>query len=366
MSIPPSEPSPPRRGVGPDGVAGDLARHLAEEAVGAPRETSASGADRLVRPVLIVAVLGAVLYAGFAFFTDARGVGQAIATFPPWILWVAMGLSFSNYVVRFVRWRSYCRRLGIELEDGTSFLIHLSGLALTVSPGKMGEAFKSILVRRVRGTPIAVSAPIVLAERFTDLAAFLVLIAIGALAGEGGSAWIAWSTLGLCVALFSFVSSRALQNLGLHVLRRIGPLARLVPKVEEGLASTRVLLAPSQILVPTLIATVGWSLECFGFQLVAGAFVEGGVPFLFAAYTFALAAVAGAVAFVFPGGLGITEASMGALLRRRYELAGLGTTAAGASAVSAVILIRVATLWFAVVVGLVATFLFRRRFGGLT
>ena len=43
------------------------------------------------------------------------------------------------------------RALSIELEPKTSFLIHLSGLALTVSPGKMGEEFKSLLVRRITG-----------------------------------------------------------------------------------------------------------------------------------------------------------------------------------------------------------------------
>jgi uncharacterized protein (TIRG00374 family) len=268
--------------------------------------------------------------------------------------------------VRFVRLRLYCARLGIELETRTSFLIHLSGLALTVSPGKMGEAFKSLLVRRITGTPVAVSAPIVLAERFTDLLAFLVLIAIGASASESGQGWIVWSTIALCTALFAFVVSRTLQGLFLALLSRHAFSARFRPKIEQALDSSRTLLAPRALFVPTVIATVGWSLECLAFKLTAGAFVDGGVPFLFAAYTFALAAVAGAVAFIFPGGLGVTEASMGALLRRRYVALGLGIEAAAASAVSATILIRLATLWFAVGVGVVAVMIFRRRHGGIT
>jgi uncharacterized protein (TIRG00374 family) len=268
--------------------------------------------------------------------------------------------------VRFVRWRLYCSRLGIDLEPRTSFLIHLSGLALTVSPGKMGEAFKSLLVRRVTGTPVAVSAPIVLAERFTDLLAFLLLIAIGASASESGQGWIVWTTLILCAGLFAFVVSSRLQRGFVGALSKWKRSARFVPTIEEALASSRTLLAPKALLVPTLVATAGWSLECLAFDLVAGAFVDGGVPFLFAAYTFALAAVAGAVAFVFPGGLGITEASMGALLRRRYVALGLGIDAAAASAVSATIIIRLATLWFAVGVGVGAVLLFRRRHGGIT
>lgn len=315
----------------------------------------------------MVAVLAAlVLYAAFAAVADGRRVAAALLAFPPALFAAALALSFLNYCVRYVRWRWYCARLSIHLAPGTSFLIHLAGLALTVSPGKMGEAFKSLLVRRVNGTPVATSAPIVLAERFTDLLAFLVLIALGASAGESGSAWIAWSTLGLCAGLFVFLTSTRLQARALRALATLGPVRGLVPKLEEGLSAARVLLAPRALFWPTLIAVGGWSLECLGFQLVAGAFVEGGVPFLFAAYAFALAAVAGAVAFVFPGGLGVTEASLGGLLTRRYVASGLANDVAAASAVSATILIRLATLWFAVVVGLVALFLFRRRHGGIS
>lgn len=330
--------------------------------------TSAVAAEkskRATRGIVVVAIVALVAYAVLALATDARDVGKSLERFPIWILFAAMGLSFLNYCVRYVRWRIYCKHLDIVLAPGTSFLIHLSGLALTVSPGKMGEAFKSLLVRRVTGTPVAVSAPIVLAERFTDLLAFLVLIGIGTNAEANDHAWLGWVTLGLCAALFTVVSVRSIQRVLLAQLARFEWCARFVPKIEEGLASSRTLLQPRAIVIPTLIATAGWSLECFAFKLVAGAFVDGGVPFLFAASTFALAAVAGAVAFVFPGGLGITEASMGALLRARYAALGLGANIAAASAVSATILIRLATLWFAVLVGVLATLAFKRRHGGI-
>jgi uncharacterized protein (TIRG00374 family) len=276
-----------------------------------------------------------------------------------------MGLSFGNYVVRFVRWQMYCRRLSIVLDARTSFTIHLAGLAFTVSPGKMGEAFKSLLVKRVNGTPVHVSAPIVLAERFTDLLAFLVLIAIGGLSLPADHAWIVWCTCALCAVLFVFITWQRAQSFVLATLSRTRFGARVAPRIEGALSSSRTLLHWRALLIPTLIAAVGWSLECTGFFLVASAFVPGGVPFLFAVSTYALAAVAGAVAFIFPGGLGVTEASMGALLRRRYVALGLGLDAATASAVSATILIRFATLWFAVGVGLLALLAFRRRFGAV-
>jgi uncharacterized protein (TIRG00374 family) len=320
---------------------------------------------RLQRGIVIAAIATAVLYAVFALSTDAKSVLHSIARFPPGILLAAMALSFGNYCVRFVRWQMYCRRLAIVLDARTSFTIHLAGLAFTVSPGKMGEAFKSLLVRRVTGTPVHTSAPIVLAERFTDLLAFLLLIAAGGLGLPDGQAWIVWGTLALCAVLFVLVTWQRAQRTLLALAARTRVGRHVVPRVEGALSSSRTLLHWRSLLVPTLIAAAGWSLECVGFMLVAGVFVPGGVSFTFAVSTYALAAVAGAVAFVFPGGLGVTEASMGALLRRRYVALGLAPDAAAAAAVSATILIRFATLWFAVGIGVIALVAFRRRFGGV-
>ncbi len=330
-----------------------------------------AGADsgaRIARGLLLGAALAIVLYGLLALRADVGRVRNAMADFPIALVPIAMSLSFANYLVRFVRWERYRKRLGIELDPLTSFTIHIAGLALTVSPGKMGEAFKAWLIRRVNRTPVSVSAPIVVAERFTDLLAFLVLIAAGGLetasqaSDRPTEAWIFWTTIALCAALLCLATSRRAQTIVLGIAARLTIGARLVPQMEASLASTRTLLAPREILVPTLLATLGWSLECFAFQLVASAFVPGGVSFLFAAHVFALAAVAGALAFVVPGGLGVTEASMQTLLARRYVALGVGAETASATALSATLVIRICTLWFAVAIGCVATLAFRMRF----
>ena len=324
--------------------------------MGSEPEPSGMG-RRLLGGVLF----GLVAYALLALWADAAAVQRALAEFPLELVPIAAGLSFLNYVVRFARWELYRTALGIRMDRWTSFLVHLAGLALTVSPGKMGEAYKAWLIRRVDGTPVARSAPIVVAERFTDLLGFLVLIAVGGLATAPEYAWIFWATFALCAALLACVGWRPANELALRVARALPFVKRFVPRLEEALASTRVLLAPSALLVPTVLATLGWSLECVAFWLVASALAPDGVPFLFATYTFALAAVAGAVAIVFPGGLGVTEASMTALLSARYAAQGAAKELAQSNAAAATLVIRLCTLWFAVGVGLLAVLLFERR-----
>lgn len=331
----------------------------------APEETSVAGQDaggqRIGRRILLGVVFGMLVYALLVLWGDVAGMRRALSDIPWYLLPIACGLSFANYVIRFARWERYRTLLGISLTRKTSFLIYLSGLALTVSPGKMGETFKSWLIKRVDGTPVHKSAPIVVAERFTDLLGFLILVAVGGIASEPEYVWVFWATLGLCLVLLVLAGSRTVARLAVRVMQSLPVAKRLASRVEGAFESTRVLLAPRELLGPTLVSTIGWGCECTAFWLIARELSPTGLPYLFAVFTFALSAVAGAVLIIFPGGLGVTEASMGALLEREYVAAGLTAEVARANAFSATILIRLCTLWFAVGVGLVATSLVTRE-----
>jgi uncharacterized protein (TIRG00374 family) len=349
---------------GPGGASPTRGAAATADRARAPGDPPPSESRGLGRPLIGGVLFGLVVLAVMAGWADLRGMGAALARFPAHLAVVACALSFANYGLRFLRWQRYLRVLGIRIPAGTSFLIHLAGLSLTVSPGKMGEAFKSWLVKRVHGAPVHVTAPIVVAERFTDLLAFLVLIALGGLATSPEHAWIFWAVLAGCGVLLVFAVSARLQERALGVLARVPFANRAVPKLTASLCSVRALLSPKELVMPTLVATAGWGLECVGFWLVADAFAPGAITLPFAAYTFALSAVAGAVLILFPGGLGPTEASMSALLTPRYAAAGLAADAARASAASATLVIRLCTLWFAVLIGVIAALVFRRRHGG--
>lgn len=316
---------------------------------------------RAKRRLVIGCALGAALYLGIALWADLGAMVEAARGFPFGLLVVAMGLSFANYLVRFVRWERYRSLLDIHLARGDSLRVYLAGLALTVTPGKMGEAYKSVLLRRLAGTPIHRSAPIVVAERFTDLVGFLVLVAVGGLASAPEFAWIFWWTLIGCVALFGLVSSRGVAQAVVVLVRRVPVLRRLAERIDGAFVSTRVLLRLRELPLAVLLATLGWSLECLAFWLIADALAPGRLPFLYCVFTYAVSAIAGAVLIVFPGGLGVTEASMGGLLSRRLEATGSAKELAHVQAAAATILIRLCTLWFAVGVGLVANALIERR-----
>ncbi len=295
-------------------------------------------------------------YTLWVLWADFDGLRSAFARLPASLLAAACALSFANYLVRFARWQLYLRWLGLSLPIGTSFRIHLAGLALTVSPGKLGEALKSWLLLRRTGAPVAETAPIVVAERATDLLGFLVLLSA---CGQGvldGADWIAWSTLVLVALLLLALWCRPLQEAVLERAARRASLAGAVATLRSSLAASRALLSPARLVGPTLLAAAGWFLECLGFHLLASTF--GPIALAESTAIFALGALAGAVAFLAPGGVGVTEASMTALLRRSY--AALGVAGSTGAAAAATLAARLCTLWFAVAVGWIALALERR------
>jgi uncharacterized protein (TIRG00374 family) len=310
-------------------------------------------------------LFGVLVYAGMALWADAPGLLRTLRGLPLWVVPAACGLSLANYAVRFIKWQRYLALLEIDLDRRTSALIYLSGLSMSVTPGKMGEVFKSWLIRKVTGTPIHTSAPIVVAERYTDLLGYLILVAIGGIRTLPDYAWMFWAMLGLCALGLFLAGSEGFSRLVARSFRRLPYVWRLVPRIEGSFASTRVLLAPREVVVPTLVSVLGWGAECTGFWLIANAVVPGSTPFLYAVFAYAFSAVAGAVLIIFPGGLGVTEFSLGRAVRLELSALGYAEEVARQMATGITILARLCTLWFAVLVGFVATALFRRLHGAV-
>jgi hypothetical protein len=143
-----------------------------------------------LRRVLVVMLLGVALYGAFAVYRGLDKMEGVLRTFGWWSFAAACALAFGNYVLRYLKWEFYLARLEIRgIPKFDSFLTFLSGFVLTVTPGKVGEVFKSLVLFETYQVPIARTAPIVVAERVTDLIGIIALIVIGSLGFSGGLMW---------------------------------------------------------------------------------------------------------------------------------------------------------------------------------
>lgn len=309
--------------------------------------------NRLVRRLLWVMLLGVAIYGLFALYSGFSRIGKSLGTFSWQAFGVAILLATANYAIRFAKWQFYLRRLGISgIRRLDSFLVFLSGFVLTVTPGKVGEVFKSAVLHRTHGVAFARTAPIVVSERLTDAIGVIVLIVAGSASFSGGLGWAVAGTAAVAVGLLCILWSRPVYAL-LAWLERHGRFGRLVPKLREAYLSLRVLAAPSALLWPTALSVVAWLSEGIAFFVILDGF-RVAVDLERAVFFYSTATLAGALVPL-PGGLGIVE---GMLHEQLVILDHVPTATATAS----MILIRLATLWWAVLVGFVALAWLRVRF----
>ena len=110
---------------------------------------------KLGRTLALAAAAGALFYVGFAAYSGFHKVMDALAHFAWATAAGALALAALNYLLRFLKWELYLRRLGVRIPLRDSFGIFLSGFSLTVTPGKVGEVLKSYLLREAHGVPPA-------------------------------------------------------------------------------------------------------------------------------------------------------------------------------------------------------------------
>jgi uncharacterized protein (TIRG00374 family) len=318
-----------------------------------PPRANANPSRRMLSRVMMAMLIGVVVYGGFAVWRGLGKLGGELARFQWWAFAAACGLAFASYLTRWLKWEFYLARLHIRgVPRVDSLYTYLSGFVLTVTPGKVGEVFKSVLLFETHGVPVARTAPIVIAERLTDVIGVVVLVAIGSVGLSGGLMWAGIGTAAV-LALLAVVSSRRLSYGIIALVEKLpGVFKRIGPKLHEAYDSLATLVRPSNLLLPAVLSIGAWSLECVSLWVVLHGFGQS-TPLGLSTFIYATSTLAGALVPV-PGGLGVTETSL------QEQMQALGHVSPTVST-GAMILVRFATLWFAVLVGFGALSLLKRR-----
>ncbi len=303
-----------------------------------------------------LAVLGVVVT--LFVVADVRATGASLRAFDWWQLPAVVGFTLLNYVLRWLKWDWYLRRMrmreGVSTAD--SALLFTSGMAMAVTPGKAGEVSKSFLLRRLNGTPVSASAPVVLAERFTDGLAMLLLAAIGLAVYPAIRPLFVVLALG-ALAMVVVLRHGVLFDRALALVAKAPIARRAGGGLEAARASTRSLFAWPVLELSTALSVASWFGECVAFAFVLVGLGEplSAETLLLATFIFAASTLIGLVSLL-PGGLGASEISSAGLLVLLLPMD------AGPAA-AATLLIRICTLWFGVALGFGALAVMLRRLG---
>lgn len=272
---------------------------------------------------------------------------QAVAF--PWLVMVpVLALRVANWALRFIKWHFYLHVVGVEgISAKDSAAVFVSGFVLSLSPGKVAEALKSLVVRGLTGAPVAATLPVVAAERLSDGIAvlFLLAMAIGALAAE--AYWpVVLVSATLLAALIAVLQMRPLCLWLLGLAARLPLLRRLAAPLGAFYASSYAIVRWRNIGVAVSLGTAANFLDGIGVYLILlGMGQPATAETLWqAVLVISLSVVVGSLSAL-PGGLGAADLSIGVTLQM---VAGLGVAEAG----FATLLARFVQLWWGVLVGM--------------
>jgi len=306
--------------------------------------------SKINRNIFISIALGALVYIGFVIYADFDSLYKALSGMYFWYIPVIFGLSFINYLIRFLKWDYYLKLLKINVSKTDSLGIFFSGLSMSVTPGKMGELLKCYILKKIKGTPISVSTSIIFAERITDFISLIIIAVIGAyIIGYGREISVSFGILFL--VLVFIISSRSLSIKIINILERIKFLNKFGKSIHNLYEGIYILIRIKPLAIAVFVSLIGWFCECYGFYLTLVAF-QTHFKVLSASFIYAFSTLLGALMFL-PGGLGFTEGSLTGLLMYANIDKGI--------AVASTFIIRAATLWFAVLLGALVLLIYQKR-----
>ncbi|HSP88469.1 MAG TPA: lysylphosphatidylglycerol synthase transmembrane domain-containing protein [Ignavibacteriaceae bacterium] len=310
---------------------------------------------KIRKKLLISIALAGLLYLGFTIYAETDQLIFAFKKFNWLLIPIILLLTLFNYFARFLKWHYYLSLLEVKIKIPDSILIFFSGFVMSITPGKMGELLKSYLVKEVSNTPISKTAPIILLERLTDFVSLIVIAIIGAYFFEFGKE----ISVGIGIIFFGIIiilSNRKLAVPVIKFLEKIKFLHKYIESFHSAYESSYKMLRLKPLTLMLLLSTVAWFFECLGYHIILSNFgVKLGM--FWASFAYAFSTVVGAITML-PGGLGATEGSLTFLVIEQGFSKEI--------AVASTFLVRVVTLWFAVLIGIISVTIYQIKFGKIS
>ena len=305
---------------------------------------------RIKRGIVIYAILGVVIFAAIGIYADFDNLRQSISDFDFTYLPIILLLAPMNYVLRYVKWNYYLKQLKIDVPKKINFPVFVAGLSMTVTPAKVGEFFKSYLLKELSGVDMAKTMPMVLMERVSDAISMIILASVGAVAFSYGYAAVIACIVIICLFVAA-VRIKAFAALIIRLLSKVKFLKRFAAAFENFYTNTYELTRIDRLGVAVGIGTVSWFFEGLVVFLALKAF---GVEFsvLGSVFTVSVSSLLGALSML-PGGLIAAE---GSILGVLTVLFGIDKVLASATT----IVTRISTLWLGVIIGIVGLLVVQR------
>lgn len=302
--------------------------------------------ERKIAQVFVSAFL---FYLVFIIIADARKIFSLSASFHWKVVPLVLLFILANYFFRAFRFHLLLKKINIHFNFATSCIIFLSGIAMTVTPGKMGEIIKSYFIKQKTGHGYSHTIPLLIFERVMDGVAMIIL-SLGGIYFFPSRGVVLFFIFSMILVILFFMSLYY-RRPAFFILKHIEKRFRFhfFHKAIDFFDHSRVFLNWKTIASALVLSIVAWALQGVSLYILVRPILSSphivslirGI--LYALFIFSFSSIAGFLAFI-PAGIGVAEGSLVSFLVLFFHIT-------FTQAVFISLIFRFTTLWFGVGLG---------------
>ena len=296
--------------------------------------------NRLI--LVLVAVVG--VYAIFLFMSDFGIVLEKISNFKIYYLPLILLLVTVSWIPLIIRWQFLLKTSEIYIPFTKSILVYLSGSALQITPGQIGELIKAQILKTGFNIPRTKTAPVVLVEKVYDLIGAIIASIIGIIILELEIYLIVFAIFVLDL-IFFFIYYKSAFEFFVKRIIKMKFFSKYTENILESYEIIKKITTPQIAIRSISLSITYWFIVSIAVYYTLLAFDIDILNYLKVLSIFTTSTILGAITFI-PGGIGVTEGSIAGF----FTLEGIHMS----TALVLSVMIRIVTLWYNVSIGFIA------------
>ena len=298
---------------------------------------------KLENNIILMIVAAAAIYAIFLFISDYQKISDVVIDFKIGYLIPILSLVTVSWIPLILMWHLLLKKNGINIPFRKNIVIWLSGSALSLTPGQIGELIKSQLIKTLYDIPRTKTAPVVLVEKFYSLTGAIIAGIIGIII-LGMDFNLVLFSIAILSIIFLLIYYRPVLQYGLKRITKFKFFSKYSDNITDSYEILRNSTGSGISSICIALAICYWIIISLSVYVTLLAFGIEGASFLKTISIYTSSVIIGVITFI-PGGLGITEGSLVGL----FTLEGINVSIALILSV----VIRLTTLWYSVSIGFI-------------
>lgn len=263
------------------------------------------------RKFLLLIVLIIPTYSILIFLGDVGSFRNGLVNFKWLNLVISILIIFSSQIIRSLRWHFWLKKIVKEITLKDNILFYISGLALMATPGRLGEAIRSLFIRRDYGVALSKTIPVVFIERFYELVTIGVFSSVTIFFVNFNKIIVIIPAI-LTISVIIIVNKKEIMLFLLNKLSKRRFFSKILPNLEDSTDTIYRLVHYNQLIPSIAISLLAGLLDMIGiYFLVLGLDIK--ISFPESVLIISSALLAGFLSLI-PGGFVAIEGSIVGLL----------------------------------------------------